>query len=81
MAVHTLTQPKTKKQDRPKQQGISKLDRCDAECPAQAAVIVYGADGELMFCGHHYSKIMRDPEGGARLTAFALDTVDERESL
>jgi len=29
---------------------------CDNSCPAQAMYIVKLIDGELAFCGHHYTK-------------------------
>ena len=38
---------------------LTPLDRCDS-CPAQAYVSVTGVNGELMFCSHHYNKIMND---------------------
>ena len=39
---------------------LTPLDRCDS-CLAQAYVSVTGVNGELMFCSHHYNKIMNDP--------------------
>jgi hypothetical protein len=55
-------------------------DRCDS-CGAQAYVSVTGVNGELMFCGHHYSKIMNDPVGYEKMMAYAYSFVDEREKL
>lgn len=56
-------------------------DRCDAECSAQAYVKVEGSTGELLFCAHHYNKIMGDPTGYIALTDFASNTIDEREYI
>lgn len=53
-------------------------DRCDA-CGAQAYVAATGDSGELMFCAHHWNKIMSDPNGYVSMMAFAKDIVDERE--
>ena len=55
-------------------------DRCDA-CNGQAYVAVTGTTGELMFCAHHYTKIMSSPSGFIAMEKFAVDTVDERERL
>ena len=55
-------------------------DRCDA-CGGQAYVAVTGTTGELMFCAHHYTKIMSDPTGFVAMEKFAVETVDERERL
>lgn len=55
-------------------------DRCDS-CSGQAYVSVTGLNGQLMFCAHHYTKIMGDPKGNAAMKSFALETVDEREKL
>jgi hypothetical protein len=55
-------------------------DRCDG-CGGQAYVAVTGTTGELMFCAHHYSKIMSDPSGFVAMEKFAVETVDERERL
>jgi hypothetical protein len=59
---------------------LKMTDRCDA-CDGQAYVSVTGITGELMFCAHHYSKIMNSPSGKAAMLSFALETVDERERL
>ena len=44
-------------------------------------VIVKGATGELMFCGHHYEKIMNDPDAYTKMMGFMLEVIDERERL
>lgn len=55
-------------------------DRCD-RCGAQAYVSVTGVSGELMFCGHHYNKIMNHVLGYEKMMAYAYSVVDEREKL
>ena len=55
-------------------------DRCDS-CAAEALVKVTGISGDLMFCGHHYNKIMDNPEGYKKMMSFALTVVDERDKL
>lgn len=55
-------------------------DRCDS-CGGQAYVAVTGEAGELMFCAHHYGKIMDNADGYVRMMAFAKEVVDERERL
>lgn len=55
-------------------------DRCDS-CAAEALVKVTGLSGELMFCGHHYNKIMDNSEGYKKMMSFALTVVDERDKL
>ena len=59
---------------------LTPLDRCDS-CPAQAYVSVTGVNGELMFCSHHYDKIMNKPESYKKMMAFMLEVIDEREKL
>jgi hypothetical protein len=59
---------------------LSANDRCDS-CGAQAYVWVKGVTGELMFCGHHYTKIMNDESGKNALENFAFDIVDERSEV
>lgn len=49
-------------------------DRCDAGCSAAALVKVVGVSGELLFCGHHYSKL----ENSEKLKEFAFEIIDER---
>ena len=59
---------------------LKATDRCDS-CAAEALVKVTGLTGDLMFCGHHYNKIMDNPEGYKKMMAFALTVVDERDKL
>lgn len=73
MAVRTLgKQGSSSKKLEPKRE-LTKNDRCDAACPAQALVAVYGVSGTLMFCNHHFNKIMSDPVAKAKLDSFAFD--------
>jgi hypothetical protein len=53
---------------------LGPTNRCDS-CSAEALVLVKGVTGELMFCGHHYSK------NEEALSKFAYETIDEREKL
>jgi hypothetical protein len=55
-------------------------DRCDA-CGAQAYVYVSGVTGDLLFCAHHYNKIMDNAVGYDKMMKFAYQVVDEREKL
>ena len=55
-------------------------DRCDS-CAAEALVKVTGLSGELMFCGHHYNKIMDNAEGYKKMMSFAITILDERDKL
>ena len=55
-------------------------DRCDL-CGSQAYVEVKGITGELLFCSHHYGKIMDSPIGYQKMMGFALEILDEREKL
>ena len=59
---------------------LGPLDRCD-RCNAEALVKVTGLAGELLFCGHHYNKIMSIPDGYNSMMAFMVSVVDEREKL
>lgn len=57
-------------------------DRCDAaSCGAQAYVKATGVTGELLFCGHHYEKIVNDSDGYEKMMKFSYSIVDERERL
>jgi hypothetical protein len=57
-------------------------DRCDSEgCNAQAYVHAIGVIGSLMFCAHHYNKIMDNAVGYDKMMKFAYQIVDEREKL
>ena len=49
-------------------------DRCD-RCNAQAWVLVKGLEGELIFCGHHFTKHEE------ALYNWAYEIVDEREHI
>ena len=70
----------TKEQSEDRKWLLTAEDRCD-RCSAQAYVSVTGVNGELMFCGHHYNKIMNDPIGYEKMMAYAYEFVDERERL
>ena len=59
---------------------LSLLDRCD-RCNAEALVQVTGLNGDLLFCGHHYSKIMDNAVGYDKMMKFAITILDEREKL
>lgn len=59
---------------------LSPKDRCDS-CNAEALVQITGLNGDLMFCGHHYNKIMDDPNGYKKMMSFAITIVDERNKL
>ena len=63
-----------------KQWLLKATDRCDS-CTSEALVKVTGLSGELMFCGHHYNKIMNNAVGYDKMMSFALTVVDEREKL
>ena len=63
-----------------KQWTLSPLDRCD-RCNAEALVQVTGLSGDLMFCGHHYNKIMDNSIGYKKMMEFAITVVDERSKL
>lgn len=51
---------------------LTASDRCD-RCGAEAFVSVYGEQGTLLFCGHHFSK------HEDKLRSYAWDIVDERK--
>lgn len=59
---------------------LNSEDRCDS-CSAQALVQIKGIGGELMFCGHHYNKIMDNPVGYKKMMDFMYEIIDEREKL
>jgi len=59
---------------------LKATDRCDS-CPSEALVKVTGISGDLMFCGHHYNKIMNNAIGYKKMMSFALTLIDEREKL
>lgn len=56
------------------------MDRCDS-CGAQAYVEVKGITGELLFCSHHYNKIMNSKSGYEKMMSFMLEITDERDKL
>lgn len=78
MAVKTLGKSK---ETESKKQGLTKSDRCDAACPAQALVMVRGISGELLFCAHHYNKIISNESSKLALDSFAFEVIDERDSI
>ena len=59
---------------------LKATDRCDS-CASEALVKVNGLSGDLMFCGHHYNKIMNNADGYKKMMSFALTVIDEREKL
>lgn len=79
MAIHTLGQQAEKKAkvDRP---ALTKSDRCDADCPAQAHVMVIGLEGELLFCAHHYNEIMAKDSSREAMESFAIETIKQEEA-
>jgi DNA-directed RNA polymerase subunit RPC12/RpoP len=54
--------------------------RCD-KCSARALVLVKGRTGELMFCAHHYNKIMDNAVGYDKMMKFAVEILDKRYAL
>ena len=62
------------------EQTLTALDRCDS-CGAQAYVMVKGITGELLFCSHHYNKIMDNPISYEKMMGFVLEVLDERDRL
>jgi len=59
---------------------LKATDRCDS-CGAQAYVQVKGSTGDLLFCSHHYEKIMNNPDAYVKMMAFMLEVIDERAKL
>lgn len=55
-------------------QSLTVNDRCD-RCGAQAFVAVKGLSGELLFCGHHFSKHQFE------LEIWSYQIIDEREFI
>lgn len=55
-------------------------DRCDS-CQSQAYVKVTGVTGDLLFCAHHYNKIMDNAVGYDKMMKFAYEILDERDRL
>lgn len=61
---------------------MTALDRCDyADCPSQAYIKAIGVSGDLLFCAHHWTKIMNSDLGAARMEQFAFNIIDERDKL
>jgi len=67
-------------QENVKEWVLTANDRCD-RCSAQAYVRVTGVSGDLLFCGHHYNKIMDNPEGYEKMMDFMYEVLDERDRL
>jgi hypothetical protein len=59
---------------------LDATDRCD-RCQAQAYVKVIGQAGDLLFCAHHYNKVMDNAEGYKKMMAFMVEVIDERTRL
>jgi hypothetical protein len=59
---------------------LDATDRCD-RCQAQAYIKVIGSAGELLFCSHHYNKVMDDPKGYESMMKFMVEVIDERAKL
>jgi hypothetical protein len=59
---------------------LSPIDRCD-RCGAEALVQVTGLNGVLLFCGHHYNKVMDNAVGYDKMMKFAITILDERDKL
>jgi hypothetical protein len=57
-----------------KEQILNIIDRCD-RCQSQAFVLVKGINGQLLFCGHHFTKHEES------LYNWAYDIIDEREFI
>lgn len=61
---------------------LSALDRCDySACSAQAYVRAIGVTGDLLFCSHHYNRIMQSTTGSEKMNGFAYHIIDERDRL
>ena len=59
---------------------LDATDRCDS-CAAQAYVKVIGRTGELLFCSHHYNKIVDNAVGYDKIMKFMVEIIDERKRL
>lgn len=59
---------------------FTSLDRCD-KCQARACVLVAGVVGELMFCSHHYNKIVDNAVGYDKIMRFMVSIFDDRKQL
>jgi hypothetical protein len=59
---------------------LNSTHRCD-QCGARALVLVKGQVGDLMFCSHHYNKIMDNAVGYDKMMKFAKEILDKRYVL
>jgi hypothetical protein len=59
---------------------LDATDRCDS-CYAQAYIKVIGKNGELLFCSHHYNKVVDNPIGYDKIMKFMVEIIDERKRL
>jgi hypothetical protein len=59
---------------------LTALDRCD-RCSARAYVLVQGGTGELLFCSHHYNKIIDNAVGYDKIMKFMTNIIDSRNEL
>jgi len=81
-----ITQPQPKPQPKSESSmtvpgdSLKAIDRCD-RCGAQAFVMIKGSTGDLLFCGHHYDKIMNNPDAYTKMMSFMLEVIDERHKL
>jgi ribosomal protein L37E len=87
MYNNIMARPITQPQQEPEQSQaiesadvLKTIDRCD-RCGAQAFVMIKGSTGDLLFCGHHYDKIMNNPDAYTKMMAFMLEVIDERYKL
>jgi len=80
----TMARPILKEEEQEQEKSLTDslrvIDRCD-RCGAQAFVMIKGSTGDLLFCGHHYDKIMNNPDSYTKMMAFMLEIVDERHKL
>lgn len=53
---------------------LKPIDRCDS-CGAQALIWVNGVNGDLLFCGHHFTKYED------KIRKYAFEVIDERDSV
>ena len=67
-------------EEKEKEWQLTANDRCD-RCGSQAYVKIVGSTGELLFCAHHYNKIVNDPNSYTKMMSFMLMVLDERERL
>jgi hypothetical protein len=59
---------------------LDATDRCD-RCSAQAYIKVIGNSGELLFCSHHYNKVVDNAVGYDKMMKFMVEIIDERKRL